>query len=108
MGGHKTQVWELNIHLYNSVNFGECIGYRRYAVHLCREAAEINQHLITFQSLQSEANVYNFNKCFKNQSSKWEKYTEGIIIHKEYLMQRGVYNNHPTLSKIISLINQSS
>ena len=83
----KPQGWEFNKNLYNAVNFGEYIKYWHYVVHLCREYSESNQHLIKFQSSQSEANMYDFNKCFINQRNNWENYTEGISLHKEYLIQ---------------------
>ena len=67
IGERKPQGWEFNIHLYNSVDFGEFIEAQRYAVHLCREDAESNQHLIKFQTSLYEANMYNFNKCLKKQ-----------------------------------------
>ena len=65
VGGRKPQGHEFNAHLYNAVNFGECIEAWRYAVHLCREGVEIKQHLIKFKPSQSEAKIYDFNKCLK-------------------------------------------
>ena len=87
IGRTQPQWWELNIHLYNVVNFVECIEYRRYAVHIYRESAVSNHHFIKFQPSQSESKIYDSNKCFKNQSINWENHTEGISLHKEYLMQ---------------------
>ena len=83
MGGHKTQVWELNIHLYNSVNFGECIGYRRYAVHLCRKFTEGNENLIKFQPYQSDTNMYDFNKCLKSKAKTGKTILKGLVCTKK-------------------------
>ena len=82
MGGNKTQIWEFTIHLYNAVNFREFIEAWRYAVPLCIEAEEINQHLIKFQPSQSEANMYDFNNFFLNKITDWDKHAEGFSLYK--------------------------
>ena len=51
MRRRKPQGLEFNIHLYNVADFIECIEAQRYALHLCREAAEVIQPLIKFQPL---------------------------------------------------------
>ena len=87
LGQHKPKGWEFNLHLYNAVDFIECIEDWGYTIHLCIEAADINQHLIKFIPSQCESNMYNLNNCFKNKIANWENYTEGISLHKEDLMQ---------------------
>ena len=49
MGEQKTQWREFNIYFYNASDLREFIEACSYAVKLCREAAERNQHLIKFQ-----------------------------------------------------------
>ena len=48
IGRTQPQWWELNIHLYNTFDFGECIEARCYAVHLLRGDLERNQHRVKF------------------------------------------------------------
>ena len=98
MGGKKPQGWEFNIHLYNAVDFIECIEARLYEVHLRREYAESNNHLIKFQPSQYEANMYDFNKCFKKKKYNWGNHTEGISLPKEDLTQTENKNHQPKLS----------
>ena len=69
IGEHNPQGWELNIHLYNAVEFAECTEAWCYAVQLWREDTERNQYLIKFQPSLSEAKMYNFNKCLKKQNT---------------------------------------
>ena len=52
--------------------------------------------------------MYDFNKCFKKQITNWEKHTEGIILHKEGLMQIDNYSNQPKLAQVMALINPSA
>ena len=72
------------------------------------EDVESNQQLIKFQTLQSEANMYDLNKCLKNKSTNWENHAEIISLYKEALMQINGDNHHPKLARVIALINQSS
>ena len=81
IGERKPQGREFNIHLYNTVEFIECIEAWCYAVHLCREDTEINQHLIKSQPLLSEANMYDFNKCFKRKAPTG-KITLKLLVYK--------------------------
>ena len=68
MGYHKIQGWEFTIHLYNAVELREFIKSWHYAVNLCREAAERNQHLIKFQSSLSTENMHDFSNYKKNKT----------------------------------------
>ena len=52
--------------------------------------------------------MYDFNKCFKKQSTKWEKHTEGISIQKEYLVQINNDSHQPKIAQVIALINTSA
>ena len=51
--------------------------------------------------------MYDFNKCFKKQITNWEKHTEGIILHKEDLVQINNDIHQPKLARVIPLINTS-
>ena len=79
MGEHKPQGWEFNIHLYNAIDFVEFIEARRYAVQLCREYIESNQHLIKFQPSQSESNMYDVNKCSKIEAPTGKTTPKGLF-----------------------------
>ena len=51
--------------------------------------------------------MYDFNKCFKKQSTNRENHTEGISLHKDDLMQIENKSHQPKLAQVIALINPS-
>ena len=52
--------------------------------------------------------MYNFNKCLKNKITNWENHTEGLILHKEDLMQNENERHKPKLARVVTLINPSA
>ena len=49
--------------------------------------------------------MYDFKKCFKNETTSWGNLTEGISLHKEDLMQNENESHQPKIARVITLLN---